>query len=95
MLHEGDLMTAAEVKALFQIKADRTLYRYRKKHWVKNIHWIAPVQRILYVRPMIMDWVFNHKDNPLGHQDAMEAWVDSNAGPPKTGKNRGQSKQKG
>jgi hypothetical protein len=77
MIDKSDLMGAAELRCLLAV-SDRTLTRYRLKHWVQGIHFVAPVQRVLYVRPMIMDWILNHKTNPIAHQDAMEAWVAKN-----------------
>jgi hypothetical protein len=79
MINKSDLMPASEVRELLEV-ADRTLTRYRLKHWVKGVHFVAPVQRVWYVRPMIMDWIVNHRSNPLAHQDAMEAWVRAHQG---------------
>jgi hypothetical protein len=72
-IDKADLMGAAEVRELLGV-SDKTLGRYRKKHWQKNIHYCKPVQRIFYIRPLIMDWILNHEKNPMAHQDAMEAW---------------------
>jgi hypothetical protein len=74
MIAKTDLMTASEMRDLLNV-TDRTLTRYRLKHWVEGVHFVAPVQRVMYVRPMIMDWILNRKTNPIAHQDAMEAWV--------------------
>jgi hypothetical protein len=74
MIDKSDLMPASELRALLAV-SDKTLTRYRQKHWLEGIHYVQPIQRILYVRPMIMDWILNHKTNPMTHQDAMEAWV--------------------
>jgi hypothetical protein len=74
MIDQSDFMSASEVRELLKV-TDRTLSRYRLKHWVEGIHFTAPVQRILYIRPMILDWLVNHKTNPMAHQAAKEAWV--------------------
>jgi hypothetical protein len=82
MISQSDLMSGAEVKALLgsKDKTDKFLRRHRQAYWLEGIHYIQPVQRVLYVRPMIMDWILNHKTNPLAHQDAMEAWVSKTQG---------------
>jgi hypothetical protein len=75
MIDKSDLMGAAELRELLGGVSDRTLGRYRKKHWQKDIHYAQPVQRIFYIRPLILDWILNYQNNPMVHQDAMEAWV--------------------
>jgi Putative excisionase (DUF1233) len=79
MINQSDLMGAAELRQLLGV-TDRTLTRYRLKHWAEGIHYVAPVQRVLYVRPMILNWILNHKTNPLAHQDAMEQWLTQTQG---------------
>lgn len=74
MIEKSDLMGAAELRLLLGV-TERTLRRYRKKHWHQRIHYVQPVQQIFYIRPMIMDWILNHKTDPMAHQDAMEAWL--------------------
>ncbi len=73
MISKDDLMPASELRALLGV-SDKTLGRYRKKHWQKDIHYCQPVQRIFYIRPLILDWILNHENDPMAHQDAMEAW---------------------
>jgi hypothetical protein len=77
MIDPSDFMSAAEVKELLgsRDKTNKILDRHRKKYWLEDIHYVQPVQRIRYVRPMIIDWLLNHKNNPMAHQDAMEAWL--------------------
>jgi hypothetical protein len=77
MINESDFMSGAEVKALLgsRDKTDKFLRRRRERDWLEGIHYVQPTQRIRYIRPMILDWMFNHKTNPLAHQDAMEAWA--------------------
>ncbi len=74
MIDKSDFMSAAELRSLLNV-SDRTLRRYRLKHWVKGVHFVAPVQRVLYIRPMILDWIVKVPEDPIGHQDQMEAWV--------------------
>jgi hypothetical protein len=74
MISKSDLMGASEVRELLGV-SNKTLARYRQKHWQEGIHFVAPVQRVLYVRPMLMDWLLNHKGNPRAHNDAMARWV--------------------
>jgi hypothetical protein len=77
MIDTNDFMSGSEVKALLGStdKTDKFLRRNREKYWVEGVHYVQPIQRVLYIRPMILDWVLNHKSNPMVHQDAMEAWV--------------------
>jgi Putative excisionase (DUF1233) len=79
MINQSDLMGAAELRQLLGV-TDRTLTRYRLKHWEEGIHYVAPVQRVLYVRPMITDWILHHKNNPGAHQDAKEQWLTQTQG---------------
>jgi hypothetical protein len=74
LIEKSDLMGAAELRDLLNVST-KTLTRYRQKHWHEGIHYVKPIQRILYIRPMILDWILNHKTNPLAHQDAMTTWV--------------------
>jgi hypothetical protein len=74
MIDKSDFMSASEVRELLGV-CDRTLARYRLERWVEGIHFTAPVQRVLYIRPLILDWILNHKTDPMAHQAAMEAWV--------------------
>jgi hypothetical protein len=74
MIDESDLMGAAELRSLLGV-SERTIRRYRQAHWVKGIHYVQPIQRVLYVKPMILDWLINGKTPCLDHQDAMEDWA--------------------
>lgn len=76
-LEDSDLISGADVRALLGSISTRTLDRYRAKHWHCGIHFVQPVQRILYVKPMILDWLINRKE-PMAHQRAMEAWLAAN-----------------
>jgi Putative excisionase (DUF1233) len=80
-IDKSDFMPASEVRELLGV-TDRTLSRYRLKHWVEGVHFVAPVQRILYVRPMILNWMVNRKTDPTAHQAAMETWVAKTQGSP-------------
>jgi hypothetical protein len=81
MVDKSDLMGGAEVKAILKI-SDTTLKRYRLKRWIAGVHFVQPVQRTLYIRPMIEDWILNHKTDPEAHQRAIEAWVAKHQNPP-------------
>jgi hypothetical protein len=52
---------------------DRTLARYRDTEWHLGIHYFKPVQKILYNRELIEDWLVNRRDYPA-HLRAMEAY---------------------
>jgi hypothetical protein len=64
-----------EIKQLLGV-CDRTLERYRKNHWHEGIHYVKPVQKILYNRPLIEDWMVNRHDW-RAHDRAIEAFQDS------------------
>jgi hypothetical protein len=84
-LEDSDLIKGSEVRSLLDISR-RTLDRYRAKYWHRGIHYVQPVQRCIYVKPLILDWMRNRHD-PWAHQQAMEAWLDANQAP-KTRKQR-------
>jgi hypothetical protein len=83
-MQSEDLIPASEVKRLLGGVCDRTIRRYRSNYWHRGIHYTQPVQRVMYVRPMIVDWIL-HRQEPGQHQAAMEAWLAANQ-PPKTRK---------
>jgi hypothetical protein len=58
--------------ALLQV-TERTLSRYRANHWYRGIHFVQPVQKILYNRELIEDWMVNRHDYPT-HLRAIEAY---------------------
>ncbi len=70
-----DLISGAEVRALLGGISLKTLQRYRDKHWIEGVHYLKPVQRCLYNRPLIQDWMLNHSHDPAAHQRTIEAWV--------------------
>lgn len=78
-LEDSDLIKSSEVRALLDI-SKRTLDRYRAKYWHEGIHYVQPVQRCLYIKPMILDWMMNRKE-PATHQRSMEAWLAANQAP--------------
>ncbi len=79
-LEDTDLIKSSEVRALLGNISPRTLDRYRAKHWHCGIHYVQPIQRCMYVKPMILDWLINRKE-PGTHQRAMEAWLAANQVP--------------
>ncbi len=79
-LEVSDLIKSSEVRALLGNISPRTLDRYRQKYWLNGIHYVQPVQRCMYVKPMILDWLTNRQE-PLAHQRAIEAWAIANQVP--------------
>lgn len=75
MLSETDFISANEVRRLLGNISLKSLDRWRAKHWHEGIHYVQPGHRILYVKPMIIDWMINGKANPAAHQRAMEQWL--------------------
>ena len=61
-----------EVCKLLDI-SDRSLVRYREKYWLLGAHYVKPVQKILYNRELIEDWLVN-RHNPVAHQRAIDAY---------------------
>jgi hypothetical protein len=82
-----DLIKESEVRALLGDVSAKTIARYRGKYWTEGAHYVKPVQRCLYVKPMIEDWII-HRDDPARHQNAVEAWYKQAQYPtkPKRGK---------
>lgn len=80
MMQDTDLISSAEVRALLGGISVKTLGRYREKYWHSGIHYVCPVQRCLYVKPMVLDWIL-HRHEPSAHQRAMEAWLAANQTP--------------
>lgn len=87
MMDPADIMSASEVKELLRItdKSDKTLSRCREK-WIEGIHFVRPFQRILYIKPMILDWILNSKADPDGHRRAQESWLKKNQTPKSPGR---------
>ena len=54
-------VTKTDVMALLQI-SERTLARYRSDHWYIGIHYSKPVQKILYNRELLEDWMINRHE---------------------------------
>jgi hypothetical protein len=75
-----DLISSPEVRALLGGISVKTLQRYRDKRWIDGVHYFKPVQRCLYNRPLIQDWMRNAAHDPAAHQDAIEAWIRSQQG---------------
>jgi Helix-turn-helix domain len=53
--------------------SERTLARYRSDHWYLGIHYVKPVQKILYNKELIEDWLVNKHDWGT-HMRAIEAY---------------------
>ncbi len=64
-----------EISKLLHV-GDRTLARYRDAHWHCGIHYVQPVQKILYNKELIEDWMVNRHDYPA-HLRAIEAYQSS------------------
>jgi hypothetical protein len=75
-----DLISGSDVRAMLGGISVKTLQRYRDKYWIDGVHFVKPVQRCLYNRPLIQDWMLNHVHDPAAHQRAIEAWVISQQG---------------
>lgn len=67
-MHE--FISKQEVCQLLQV-TERTLARYREKHWYKGIHFVQPIQKILYNKALILDWMVN-RDDAIAHLRAIE-----------------------
>lgn len=70
-----DLISASEVRDLLGGISPKTLQRYRDKYWIEGVHYLKPVQRCLYNRPLVHDWMINHSHDPMRHQQAIETWL--------------------
>jgi hypothetical protein len=66
-------MNKHEACALLQV-TERTLSRYRSYQWQLGIHFFQPVQKILYNKELIEDWMVNRHDYPA-HLRAIEAYL--------------------
>jgi hypothetical protein len=77
-MQPSDLLSSSEVRALLGNISVKTLGRYREKYWTLGVHFVQPVQKIMYVKPMILDWILNGKHDPAVHQQAAEDWVRQN-----------------
>lgn len=69
-----DLISGAEVRRLLGGISVKTLQRYREKYWLEGIHYVKPVQRCVYNRLLIENWMLNHRADPAAHQRAIETW---------------------
>jgi hypothetical protein len=67
-----DFIDKREACELLRV-TERTLARYRELYWYQGIHFIKPVQKILYNKTLILDWMVNRHDF-LAHQQAIEAY---------------------
>ena len=61
-----------EVCKLLRV-GERTLARYREQHWYLGIHFVQPVQKILYNKELIEDWMVNKHEYSV-HLRAIEAY---------------------
>jgi nitric oxide reductase activation protein len=50
---------------------ERSLARYRDLYWYQGIHYVKPVQKILYNKTLLVDWMINRHDW-MAHQRAIE-----------------------
>jgi hypothetical protein len=71
----NDLISGSEVRSLLGGISEKTLARYRRNYWFEGAHYIRPVQKTLYIKPLILDWAVNGKSNPVAHQEAIERWL--------------------
>jgi hypothetical protein len=77
-LQSSDLISSAEVRALLGNISVKTLGRYRLKYWMVGVHFVQPVQKVMYVKPMILDWILNGRIDPEAHNQAIQMWVAEN-----------------
>jgi hypothetical protein len=82
MLDSTDLISGAEVRRLLGDISEKTLSRYRV-HWHEGFHYVQPVHRIQYVKPMIVHWMLNRKSNPKAHDAEIKAWLTAKEKPTK------------
>jgi hypothetical protein len=75
MVNSTDLISGAEAQRLLGGICKRSLKRYRDKYWFEGCHYVQPVHRVLYIRPMIVHWMVNRKNNPKAHEEAIKAWL--------------------
>jgi hypothetical protein len=75
MMEPSDFLSGSEVRKLLGDISTKTLDRWRLKYWTEGVHYVQPVHRVQYIKPMIIDWMLNGKADPAAHQLAMEEWV--------------------
>jgi hypothetical protein len=78
MMTPDDFISASDVRKLLADISIKTLNRWRANHWTEGVHYCQPGHKVIYIKPMIIDWMINHKADPAAHQRAVEAWVAAN-----------------
>jgi hypothetical protein len=75
MMEPSDFLSSSEVRQMLGGISQKSLDRWRVKHWIEGIHFVQPGHRVLFIKPMMLDWMLNGKANPLAHIRAQEAWL--------------------
>jgi hypothetical protein len=88
MMSPEDFLSGSQVKTLVGGISNKTLDRWRLKHWTEGIHYVQPGHRVIYIKPMIIDWMLHSKANPAAHQRAKEAWLAANEHRPENKRRR-------
>jgi hypothetical protein len=78
MIDPSDFLSGSEVRKLCGDISIKSLDRWRLKHWTEGVHYVQPGHKVIYIKPMIVDWMINGKVNPMAHQRAKEAWLAQN-----------------
>jgi hypothetical protein len=78
MINPSDFLSGSEVRSLVGGISVKTLDRWRLKHWTEGVHYVQPGHKVIYIKPMIIDWMINSKANPMAHQRAKEQWLAQN-----------------
>jgi hypothetical protein len=78
MIDPSDFLSGSEVRSLVGGISIKSLDRWRTKHWTEGIHYVQPGHKVVYIKPMIVDWMINGKVNPMAHQRAKEQWLAQN-----------------
>jgi hypothetical protein len=78
MMEPSDFLTSSEVRQILGGISQKSLDRWREKHWTEGIHYVQPGHRVIYIKPMIIDWMLHWKTNPMAHQLAKEEWLVKN-----------------
>jgi hypothetical protein len=89
MIDPSDFLSGSEVRKLCGDISIKSLDRWRLKHWTEGIHFVQPGHKVVYIKPMIIDWLINGKVNPMAHQRAKEAWLAQNQHQPRSRRNAG------
>ncbi len=84
MIDPSDFLCGSEVRKLLGDISSKSLDRWRGKHWTKGVHYVQPGHRVIYIKPMIVDWLINAEVNPMAHQRAKEAWLAQNQHQPQS-----------